>query len=83
MSAGQQSVEGSKGSMGQLAALSGIRIAREPPGDQATRECEPAGVTPAGRTRSPRQMHCVFTCHADQYREITGNQRAVTWNDAA
>ncbi len=75
-------MEGSEGSMGQPAVLSGIRIARHQLGDQATTDRAPAGATPAGHTWSSRLLLSVFTCHAD-HRAITGNQRAVTWNDAA
>ena len=66
----------------QPAALSGIRIARQQPGDQTTTDRAPAGATPAGHTWSSRLLLPIFTCHAD-HRAITGNQRAVTWNDAA
>ena len=58
------------------------QASRQQPGDQATTDRSPAGATPAGHTWSSRLLLSVFTCHAD-HRAITGNQRAVTWNDAA
>jgi hypothetical protein len=68
MSDGNSLWKDKKESVGQQAALSSLRIAREQPGDQTMTDHAPAGATPAGHTWSWRLLLSAFACHADQYR---------------